>query len=444
MKILRIGTGAGFSGDRIGPAVDLARSGKLDYLVFECLAERTIALAQLDRLGDPAAGYDRRLEQRMRAVLPDCHRAGTRIITNMGAANPLEAARRTAEIAAELGLTLRVAAVLGDDVLDRIGPCVLEETGRPASDLGDRLVSANAYLGAEGIVEALARDADIVICGRVADPSLFVAPMIHAFGWPSIDDHRLIGQATVIGHLMECGAQVTGGYFADPGVKDVPDLATVGFPIAEVSQDGTAVITKLPGTGGLVSRATCIEQLLYELHDPARYFQPDVVADFSGVDFSEIGPNRVAVSGGAGAPATGRLKVSVGARDGWIGQGEISYAGPGAVARARLAGEITTERLAPFANLIEDMRVDIIGLNAILPADPSAPEPREVRLRVAARCTEIEAARAVSDEVEGLYLNGPAGGGGVATMVREVIGIRSTYLPKADVETHVHMFGEPA
>ena len=442
MKVIRIGTGAGFSGDRIEPAIDLARSGKLDYLVFECLAERTIALAQLDRLNDPAAGYDRRLEQRLRAVLPDCHRNGTRIITNMGAANPLDAARRTAKIVAELGLKLRVAAVLGDDVLDRIGPCVLEETGRPANDLGDRLVSANAYLGAEGIVEALAREADIVICGRVADPSLFVAPMIHAFGW-SMEDHRLIGKATVVGHLMECGAQVTGGYFADPGVKDVPDLANVGFPIAEVSRDGTTVITKLPETGGLVSRATCIEQLLYELHDPAQYFQPDVLADFSGVDFSEIGPNRVAVNGGTGAPATGLLKVSVGARDGWIGQGEISYAGPGALARARLAGKITTERLGRIAKKIEDLRVDIIGLNAVLPADTSAPEPREVRLRVAARCTEIEAARAVADEVEGLYLSGPAGGGGVTTMVREVIGIRSTYLPKAEVETYVHMVGEP-
>ncbi|WP_294610207.1 acyclic terpene utilization AtuA family protein [uncultured Roseovarius sp.] len=441
MKTLRIGTGAGFAGDRIRPAVDLARNGALDYLVFECLAERTIALAQLDRLNDPAAGYDKRLDQRMRAVLPDCHRHGTRIITNMGAANPLEAARRTAEIAAELGLKLRVAAVVGDDVLDRIGPCILDETGCPASDLGDRLVSANAYLGAEGIVKALARKADIVICGRVADPSLFVAPMIHEFGW-ALDDHDLIGRGTVVGHLMECGAQVTGGYFADPGVKDVPNLATVGYPIAEVAEDGTAIITKLAGTGGLVSRETCIEQLLYELHDPAQYFQPDVVANFSGVDFSEIGPDRVAVTGGTGAPATGRLKVSVGARDGWIGQGEISYAGPGAVARARLAGEITTERLGHIANQIEDMRVDIIGLDAILPTDAFAPEPRDVRLRIAARCTDTEVARAVADEVEGLYLSGPAGGGGVATTVREVIGIRSTYLPAAEVSTCVHMFGE--
>ncbi|TMV08357.1 acyclic terpene utilization AtuA family protein [Arenibacterium halophilum] len=443
MKPIRIGTGAGFSGDRIGPAVDLARDGALDFLVFECLAERTIALAQIDRLRNPAAGYDRHLERRMRAVLPDCHRNGTRIITNMGAANPEEAARKTAEIVAELGLPLKVASVSGDDVLDRIGACALDETGQPAAALGDRLVSANAYLGAGGIVQALNRGADIVICGRVADPSLFVAAMVHAFGW-SLDDHHMIGKATVVGHLMECGPQVTGGYFADPGVKDVPDLATVGYPIAEVAQDGSCVITKLPGSGGLVSRATCIEQLLYELHDPAQYFQPDVIADFSSVDFQEIGPNRVAVTGGSGTPATGYYKVSVGARDGWIGQGEISYAGPGAVARARLAGQITTERLRPFSNRIEDMRTDIIGLDAILPGSGTAPDPRDVRLRVAARCTDSEAAQAVADEVEGLYLSGPAGGGGVTTQLREVIGIRSAYLAAADVPISVQIVGEPA
>lgn len=441
MKTIRIGTGAGFSGDRIEPAIDLARNGSLDYIVFECLAERTIALAQLDRLNDPAAGYDKRLEQRMRAVLPDCHRNGTRIITNMGAANPIDAAKRTAKIATDLGLKLKVAAVLGDDVLDRIDSCVLDETGLPASALGDRLVSANAYIGAEGIVNALAQGADIVICGRVGDPSLFVAPMVHAFGW-DLDDHDLIGRGTVVGHLMECGAQVTGGYFADPGVKDVPNLASVGYPIAEVSEDGTAAITKLASSGGLVSRATCIEQLLYELHDPSQYFQPDVVADFSDVVFSEIGPDRIAVTGGTGSASTGLLKVSVGARDGWTGQGEISYAGPGAVARARLAGQITTERLAPFADRIVDMRVDIIGLDSILPAQSPAPEPRDVRLRVAGRCADIEAAQAIANEVEGLYLSGPAGGGGVTTSVREVIGIRSTYLSKSEVDTSVQLFGE--
>ena len=435
MRTLRIGAGAGFGGDRIDPAVALARDGALDVLVFECLAERTIALAQLARLSEPDRGYDTRLEARLRAVLPHCARNGTRVVSNMGAANPRAAAAQAARIVADLGLSLRVAAVLGDDVLDRIGPCVLDDTGAPAAALGDRLVSANAYIGAAGIVRALEQGADVVLCGRAADPALFLGPLIHAFGW-AMDDWTRLGRGTLVGHLLECGAQVTGGYFADPGRKDVPDLARVGYPLAEVTEDGNAVITKLPGTGGRVSRATCTEQLLYEIHDPARYLQPDVIADFSGVDFTEIAPDRIAVSGGAGHPRSGSFKVSVGSRDGWIGQGEMSYAGPGAVARGRLAAEIVRERLAPLGNGIEELRCDLIGVDAILPGAPTG-EPREVRLRVAARCATRALAEAVADEVEGLYLCGPAGGGGATRAVREVIGIRSALMPAEEVPVSV-------
>ncbi|WP_353476064.1 DUF1446 domain-containing protein (plasmid) [Salipiger sp. H15] len=439
MRTLRIGAGSGFSGDRIEPAVALAREGRLDYLVFECLAERTIALAQLARLADPAKGYDTRLEQRLRAVLPDCLHNGTRIVTNMGAANPLAAAERAAALAREMGLKLRVAAVLGDDVLDRIGPASLDETGAPAAALGARLVSANAYIGASGIAEALAAGADLVICGRASDPSLFLGPLLHEFGW-AMDDWTRLGRGILVGHLLECSAQVSGGYYADPGLKDVPDLAAIGFPLAEVDESGNAVITKLPGTGGCVSRGTCIEQLLYEIHDPARYLQPDVVADFSQVTFEETGPDRVAVRGGAGHPRSGLLKVSVGCRDGWTGWGEISYAGPGAAARGRLAAEIVRTRLAAQGNALEEMRCDLIGLDAILPASagPAAAEPREVRLRVAGCSPQREVAAALADEVEALYLCGPAGGGGVATGLREVIGIRSAFLPAEAVPVSVH------
>lgn len=442
MKKLRIGAGAGFGGDRIDPAVALARHGKLDYLVFECLAERTIALAQLARLADPSQGYDKLLDRRMRAVLSDCIANGTRIVSNMGAANPEAAARRTAAIAAELGLSgIRIAAVVGDDVLDRIGPCELDETGLPAASLGDKLVSANAYIGAAGIAEALAQGADVVICGRAADPALYLGPLVHHFGW-RMDDWDRLGRGTLVGHLLECAGQITGGYFADPGVKDVPDLANLGYPLAEVDADGNAVITKLPGTGGQVSRATCIEQLLYEIHDPASYFQPDVVADFSGVEFTQIGEDRVAVSGGAGHPASGRFKISVGSRDGWIGEGQISYAGPGAVARGRLAADIVKERLAPHGNAIAALRCDLIGVDSILPGSSEAPTPREVRLRCAARCDSREIAEAVADEVEALYLCGPAGGGGVTRSLREVIGIRSAFLPASDVPVSVRFAEE--
>lgn len=437
--IVRIGAGAGFQGDRIEPAVDLAERGALDYLVFECLGERTIALAQQARMADPAGGYDPLLERRMRAVLPACARNGTRIVTNMGAANPVAAAQKTRAVARELGLAgLKVAAVTGDDVLDRVGGYVLDETGAAASALGERLVSANAYTGIAGVVAALDAGADVVICGRASDPTLFLAPLVHEFGWAR-DDWTRLGRGTLVGHLLECAAQVTGGYFADPGVKDVPDLAHIGYPLAEVSEDGSAVITKLPGTGGTVSRETCIEQLLYEIHDPARYLQPDVVADFSGVMFEEIGPDRVAVSGADGAPATGQLKVSVGYRDGWLGEGQISYAGANCVARGELAAELVRDRLASLAGAITEARAELIGVNSVWTGGSGGARASEVRMRYAARCQDIETARRIGEEVEGLYLAGPAGGGGATKQVREVLAIASTLMPAAEVPTTFEM-----
>lgn len=436
---IRIAAGAGFQGDRIGPAIDLAERGELDYLVFECLGERTIALAQQNRAADPSTGYDPLLERRMRAVLPACVKNRTRIVTNMGAANPVAAAERTLSVARDLGLIgLKVAAVTGDDITDRIGEFILDETGSAASELGARLVSANAYTGIDGIVAALDAGADVVICGRASDPTLFLAPIIHEFGWAR-DDWRRLGRGTLIGHLLECAAQISGGYFADPGVKDVPNLAQIGFPLAEVEADGTAVITKLQGTGGQITRATCTEQLLYEIHDPSRYLQPDVVADFSGVNFEQIGPDRVRVSGGDGAPATGFLKVSVGYRDGWFGEGQISYAGANCAARGALAIDLVRERLLPLSNRIEESRGELIGINSVWPGAVATCHPAEVRMRYAARCRDAEAAQMIGEEVEGLYLTGPAGGGGVTKSVREVLAIASTLIPADKVVTTYQM-----
>ena len=436
MSVVRIGAGAGFSGDRIAPAADLAARGSLDFLVFECLAERTIALAQQERLRNPEAGFDRLLERRMRAVLAACVRNGTRIVTNMGAANPRSAARKVVEVARDLGLQgLKVAAVLGDDVLDRVGDLELGEICSSTKVLGDRVISANAYIGVGSIVDALDAGADVVVCGRASDPALFLAPLIHSHGWPMDDSDRL-GRGTLVGHLLECAAQVTGGYFADPGVKNVPNLAGIGFPIAEVRPDGDAVITKLTGTGGMVTRATCTEQLLYEIHDPVAYLQPDVVANFSGVRFDEMGPDRVRASGAAGRPAPDTLKVSVGYRDGWIGEGEISYAGTGCVTRARLAGELVAARLNDVNGAILEHRIDLIGYDAVSVEPPEgAGEPTEVRMRFAARCETSEAAQRVTEEVEGLYLCGPSGGGGVACRTREVIAIASGLIASSDVST---------
>jgi len=440
VRRLRIGAGAGYSGDRIEPAVELAEKGSLDYLVFECLAERTIALAQQERRRDPSGGYDPLLAERMEAVLPACRAAGTKIVTNAGAAHPEAAARRVQEVARAHGLRgLRIAAVTGDDVVDlvRRADLPIPETGGTVADLGERLVSANAYLGVAPIVEALAGGADVVVTGRAADPALFLAPLIHAYGW-SMSDWPRLGQGTVVGHLLECAGQVTGGYFADPGVKEVTDLARLGFPIAEVEADGPFVVTKVPGSGGRVSEATCKEQLLYEIHDPGRYLTPDVTADFTGVTVAEVGPDRVLVRGGSGQPRPAALKVSVGYLDGFVGEGQISYAGPGAVRRARLAIEIVAERLRLTGVRSRETRFDLIGLNALHGEPrPAGPEPYEVRVRVAARTATLEEASRIGREVETLYTNGPAGGGGATRSAREVIAMASTLLPRERVETRV-------
>ncbi|WP_250436886.1 MULTISPECIES: acyclic terpene utilization AtuA family protein [unclassified Caballeronia] len=436
--IIRIGAGAGYSGDRIEPAVELAEHGALDYLVFECLAERTIAIAQQSRRNDPELGYDPLLETRMRAVLPVAAKNGVRIISNMGAANPRAAAKKTARIARELGLDgLKIAAVTGDDVLDVVLRSRLrfEESGDDVSAYADRIVSANAYLGAAPIVAALAAGADIVLTGRVADPSLFTAPLIHEFGW-KMDDWTTLGQATVVGHLLECAGQVTGGYFADPGYKDVNDLARLGFPIGEVSADGSVIVTKVPHAGGCVTEATCKEQLLYEIHDPARYFQPDVVADFTQVRVAQEARDRVRVTGGRGHARTDTLKTSVAYVDGYIGEGQISYGGPGAVARARLALDIARERLSIMCIDTSELRFDLIGVNSLYgdALASNAEEPYEVRVRVAGRTSSAKEAARIGNEIETLYTNGPAGGGGVTKATREVIAVQSVLLAREHVK----------
>lgn len=432
MKTIRIGAGAGFAGDRIEPAVELVEQGELDFLCFECLAERTIALAQLARQRDPAAGYDPRLERRMRAVLGPAMARGVRIVSNMGAANPLAAMEAALAVARERGLTgIRMAAVLGDDVLASIADEDLPLLDRAGSLLDLKPISANAYLGAFPIAQALAEGAQVIFTGRVCDPALFLGPMIHAFGWAEDDWTRLAG-GTAIGHLLECAGQLTGGYFADPGYNDVPGLARLGFPLAEVNEDGTAMLTKVAGTGGRLSLANAREQAMYEILDPARYLQADVVADFTTLNLAEAGPDRIAVSGATGHPRPESLKVSVGYRDGFIGEGQISYAGPGAVARGQLALDIVAERVAMQRLAVDDIRYDLIGVNAVN-ATGRAPEPAEVRARVAARCADRATAAEIGAEVEALYLNGPSGGGGVTTTLREVVAVASVLVPRGAV-----------
>jgi hypothetical protein len=318
------------------------------------------------------------------------------------------------------------------------------ESGLPLAAIGKPMLSANAYLGAEGMVEALETGADVVITGRVADPSLVLAPLIHAFGWAD-DDWERLGAGTLAGHLLECGFQITGGYFADPGRKDVPGLAYLGYPLAEVEVDGSMVITKLPETGGCVTPLTVKEQLLYEVHDPAAYLQPDVTADFSGVTFHQEGPDRVRAVGAAGSARPETLKVTIGYRDGFIGEGQISYAGSGAVARARLAMQIAVERLKIVGVTPSELRADVIGVDSLLqgvgggPQDDVYNDVRDVRARIVGRTASLRDAERIGREIEAIWLNGPAGGGGATWGAREVIAAASALLPRDRVRARFVM-----
>ncbi len=445
MRTIRIGSGAGYGGDRIEPAVELLQNANLDYLIFECLAERTIALDQKAKQQDPDKGYNPLLEYRMSKILPILKMRKTRIITNMGSANPKAAAEAACRLAHEMGISdIKVAYVEGDDLLpdleQQLNLPVLE-TGKPLSSLAGSILSANAYMGAEGIVSALEQGADIVITGRVSDPALVIGPLVHEFGWRVNEHPEQMGQGVVAGHLLECAGQVTGGYFADPGYKDVPNLAHLGYPYAEINEDGGLCITKLAGTGGMVTPATCKEQLIYEIHDPKAYLTPDAIADFSNVTVEQVAPDRVTVRGATSHGRPASLKVSVGYSDCFLGEGQISYGGSNCLARARLAEQIIRERILLTGIRYEEYRSDFIGCNALygdrISDSLSTGAPHEVRLRVAVRTPDRRNAQLLAGEVEALYTNGPAGGGGVDKRVEQVVSVASVFVPRNQVTPRV-------
>lgn len=434
--VLYVGCAAGFSGDRTDatePVVDaLIKAAGPAVLIFETLAERTLAVAQLARRQDPTAGYEPLLDDLLEPILERCLAHGVHIVSNFGAANPEGAARHILAMAARLELPApRVAVVLGDDLLEK------DELVWRARLPDRHVVSANAYLGAESIAKALQEGADIVVCGRVADPSLVLGPALAHFGWSMNDWDRLAG-GTMAGHLLECGAHVSGGYYADPGFKDVPGLANIGFPVAEIYADGSCIIGKPPGTGGRIDTHSVKEQLLYEIHDPTAYLTPDVVADIGSATVTQVGPDRVRLTGVRGHAQPTELKVNVCYENGWLAEGEISYAGARAEGRARLAAEILCERLAGLGQL----RVDLIGVLSVFGDDSGKSyaqlEPghgRDVRLRVALSHQDQTAAERLRREVTALYTCGPAGGGGVRTSIQARLGLESHTVKRE----HVHM-----
>jgi hypothetical protein len=416
-------------------------------LIFETLAERTLALAHLQRRNDPDRGYSAALERMVTPVLGACLRQGIKIVGNFGAANPRAAAARIAAIARAQNLTSpRIAIVEGDDVNDLLTPQELAEREIDGTVLRDatKVIAANLYLGAGPITEALDRGADIVVTGRVADSALALGPLMHAFGWRP-DDWDRLAAGTMVGHLLECGAQVTGGYFADPPAKEVPGLAQVGYPIAEVEEGGEIGITKPDATGGRVDRLTVIEQLLYEVHDPSAYLAPDVVLDLTDVTVEEIGPDRVRIAGARGRPAPDTLKATVCVDGGVLGEAEISYAGQNAAARARLAAQIVRDRMQARAPGLA-IRIDAIGISSILDhaqvglARPWPATATDVRLRFAAQGHDAAQVDMLLDEVDALYCAGPAGGAGVRRFLTPRLASASCLVERRFAHPRVIMF----
>lgn len=458
MKTIRIACASGgCTYERLEPAIEVLEKGNLDYIVFECLAERTIANAQMEKLKDPTKGYNPMLEERMRALLPLMRENKVKLISNMGGANTPAAVERIVAIAKELGLDgLKVGMVEGDDItrsVARYADTPLWEGSQTLGELcgfahqgaqGQRnnhgtcgsIVSANAYLSGDPIAEALAKGAEMVITGRVADASLFVGPLKHEFGWDYHAPEHL-GQAILLGHLLECANQLTGGYYADPGYKDIPGLHILGFPIAQIDASGEFCISKVEGSGGRVCVDICKEQLLYEIGDSAAYITPDGIVDFSRVTFEQCGENRVMARHATASPAPDTYKVNIGYQDCFVGEASISYGGKNALPRAKLAAEIIEKRLHLTNVVLDEFRVDLMGCNSLyrdhISRAITAEAPAEVRMRVAGRASTADAVRKMTREVECLYINGPAGGGGIRSEVGQVVSVENICIPRSDI-----------
>jgi len=453
-KVVRLGAGMAFWGDSVRPAIEMVERGDIDYLCCDHLAELTMSILAKQRAANPERGYTRDVIDLLRGALPACVEKGVKVVTNAGGANPRAAARAIRALADELGLPgVRIAVVLGDDLEDRIDDLDRAgvsfdnlDTGAELDTVRDRLTHAAVYTGCEGIVEALDLGADIVVCGRVTDIALYLGPLVHEFGW-SLDDWERLGMATVVAHAIECGGQATGGLYAG-GWADVDGLETLGYPIAEVSEDGTAVLTKTPGSGGEVSIGTVSEQLVYEILDPGSYLTADVTADFTNVTLEEVGPDRVRITGGTGRERPATLKVNMGYRAGFVGEAQFTYTWPDAYAKAQRGLAFLRKRLerADF-RYTEDI-VEYPGHTSMwgsrVPA-PDDPDLLELVVRYAARCPDATEARKVFTESVPLYNNGPAGVAGVGTRppLKELYAIWPCLVPREHVVQRVEML-EPA
>lgn len=426
-----VACGAGFAGDRTEPAVALAASGTIHAVGLECLAERTLVPGLRARKTDPEAGFDRRLDRRLRPLLGVAKTNNCQVTSNLGAANPSAAGRQIAKLARELGLDgLHVAAVVGDDV------CALADKVAWDEPVEGDLLGAHAYLGADALESAVREGADVIVTGRVADSALFSAPLLPILN----DDPDALAGATAVGHLLECSGQITGGNFEMPDGASLSaeEFANLGFPLARVSSDGSAELGLLNGMPGRIDVLTCTLQLLYEVHDPESYITPDVILDLTGITFEERGPNCVRVCGARSRGRPDKLKVS-GFVDlpGVIADVEIGYAGTHCLHRARTAADIIRLRLHDVPP--EDLRIDLVGINSTLGASslpPSNVVP-EIRVHVSARCADSEMAQIVEDEIYALTLSGPAGGGSVRSECRPNMAVVDGLIDRALVKPEV-------
>lgn len=449
-KTVRLGAGMAFWGDSVQPAIRMVERGEIDYLCCDHLAELTMSILskQMDR--NPEYGYTRDVLDLLRGALPVCVEKGVKVITNAGGANPRAAATRIAELAKELGVSgIKIAVVTGDDLRPQIDELMDAgvsfanmDTGAELATVRDRLTHAAAYTGCEGIVEALEGGADIVVCGRVTDIALYLGPLRYEFGWKA-DDWGRLGMATAVAHAIECGGQATGGLLAG-GWWDTPGLEELGYPIAEVAEDGTAVITKTPGSGGRVDIASVSEQMVYEILDPANYLTADVTADFSGIELEEVGEDRVRLTGATGRPAPDTLKVNMGYRNGFIGEVQFTYTWPHARAKARRGIEFLEKRLERAGFTASDTHVEYPGQTSMWNdrvAVPDDPDLAEIVVRYAARCADQAEARKIFTESVPLYNNGPAGVGGIGTRppLKELFAIWPCLVPREHVLQSVEM-----
>ena len=451
MRTVRIGAGLGFYGDAWLPVRAAIERGEVRYIGSDHLAELTLAILQKDRARDPAAGFTRDLVPMLTALWPLAQPRGVRFVLNAGGLNPLAARDALVSAFDARGWRPRIAVVTGDNLLERIdelraaGVSLAHlDSGSDIAAVRERLVFANAYLGARPIADALAAGADIVLTGRVADAALFLGPLVHEFGW-AWDDWDRLAQGLTVGHLLECSGQGSGGNFGSAGAwATIPDLSHIGYPIAEVREDGVAVITKAPGTGGRVDFDTVRQQLLYEVHDPRRYLSPDVVLDMGSLQLTDLGSDRVEVRGARGLPRPETLKVVAGYEDGWMGSTVVGFCWPDAWRKAEATAAMVRRALEEQSMAVDDFHVEYLGLDTFLGphADRSRLEElNEVWLRVAIRTQDRRIADGLGRQFPWLALSGPPYMGGFhgITPASRLLGLWPALVPREEVERQVRV-----